>query len=129
MVRVGVLGAAICAVLVLGTPVLAGDFNGAYLGAHAGGAWGDVEVRDTTGGVTPGPFSYDVDGAFGGGTIGYNFQFSNVVLGVEGDLGYMDASGGGVIPSSIRLPIRTLRSMAAFTALPQAVLASHLATP
>jgi outer membrane immunogenic protein len=76
------------------------NWSGLYLGAHAGGAWGDVDVTDTTGGVTPGPFNYDVNGAFGGGTVGFNVQMSSIVVGLEGDLGYMDASGSGIIPSS-----------------------------
>jgi outer membrane immunogenic protein len=104
MVRVGVLSAVFGAVVLLGNaPAIAGGpaiWTGLYVGAHAGGTWGDVDVRDTTGGVTPGPFSYDVDGAFGGGTVGYNLQYQSFVIGIEGDLGYMDASGAGVIPSS-----------------------------
>jgi outer membrane immunogenic protein len=76
-------------------------WTGSYLGAHVGGVWGDVDVRDTNGGVLPGPFKYSASGAFGGGTAGYNWQNGSFVLGVEGDLGYMDLSGSGIIPSSV----------------------------
>ena len=76
------------------------QWRGAYVGAHLGYAWGDVDVTDTSGGVTPGPFSYSPDGVFGGVTAGYNFQAGCVVFGVEGDAGYMDLTGAGVIPSS-----------------------------
>jgi outer membrane immunogenic protein len=74
---------------------------GGYAGLNAGHAWGNVDVRDTTGGVTPGPFSYDASGFFGGGTLGYNWQAGNLVYGLEGDLGYMDLTGAGIIPSSV----------------------------
>jgi len=47
-------------------------WNTFYAGAHAGYAWGSVDVTDTTGGVAPGPFSYSPKGAFAGGTAGLN---------------------------------------------------------
>jgi outer membrane immunogenic protein len=75
-------------------------WTGFYAGLHAGYAWGDADVRDTNGGVLPGPFSYDPRGAFGGGTIGYNWRIQGIVVGVEADLGYMDLNGEGRIPSS-----------------------------
>lgn len=76
------------------------NWSGLYLGAHAGYAWGDVSVTDTDGGVNPGPFNYSPDGGFGGGTIGANLQLDSIVVGVEGDLGYLDLSGSSTIPSS-----------------------------
>jgi outer membrane immunogenic protein len=76
------------------------NWGGFYLGAHVGGAWGNVDVKDTTGGVPYGPFSFDSSGVFGGGTAGYNIQRGNIVFGVEGDIGYMDLSGHRTIPSS-----------------------------
>ncbi|RTL64394.1 MAG: porin family protein [Hyphomicrobiales bacterium] len=75
-------------------------WTGFYAGAHLGYAWGHADVSDTTGGVTPGPFGYSPRGAFLGGTAGYNWQFQSLVLGVEGDFGYMNLKGSGVIPSS-----------------------------
>lgn len=77
------------------------SWTGFYMGAHAGYAWGDASVTDTTGSVTPGPFGYSPDGFFGGVTAGLNLQVQSLVVGVEGDLGYMDLSGKGVIPSSV----------------------------
>ena len=39
------------------------NWNGFYVGAHAGGVWGDVSVTDDiTDGVPPGPFGYSVSG-------------------------------------------------------------------
>jgi outer membrane immunogenic protein len=81
-------------------PRAAFSWTGFDLGAHAGYAWGSVDQRQTTGGMPVGPFSYDVDGAFAGGTAGYNWQAGQLVVGIEGDLGWMDLSGAGRIPSS-----------------------------
>ena len=81
-------------------PTLGAGWTGAYVGLHAGGAWGNVVVTDTDGGVPPGPFPYSASGAFGGATAGVNMQMSNVVLGLEGDVGYMALTGAGIIPSS-----------------------------
>jgi outer membrane immunogenic protein len=81
---------------------VAGDntWSGAYVGAHAGGAWGTVNVTDNANdGVPPGPFNYSVSGAFGGATAGYNWQEGGFVLGVEGDLGYLSPQGSGIIGS------------------------------
>ena len=79
-------------------------WNTFYAGAHAGYAWGSVDVTDTTGGVAPGPFSYSPKGAFAGGTAGLNWRLQGILLGVEGDLGYMDLSGSGTAPSSTPPP-------------------------
>jgi outer membrane immunogenic protein len=38
---------------------------------------------------------YDIKGGFGGGTVGYNWQISNWVLGVEGDISKSDIKGAG----------------------------------
>jgi outer membrane immunogenic protein len=81
-------------------PVFGYSWTGFYAGVHVGGVWGNVDVTDTTGGVTPGPFKFSPEGVFGGGTAGYNLQRGNFVFGVETDVGYMNLSGSGIIPSS-----------------------------
>lgn len=94
------------AALLLAGPALAGKTNktdnwsGVYAGAHFGYGWADVSVTDTTGGVTPGPFPYSPDGGLAGATLGANLQLGNLVVGAEGELGYMDLTGEGRIPSS-----------------------------
>src|SRR5258708_5620649 len=81
-------------------PIYGPSWTGFYLGAHVGGTWGDVDVKDPNGGVNPGPFPFSADGVFGGGTAGYNVQTGNLVFGIEGDIGYLGLSGSKIIPSS-----------------------------
>lgn len=78
----------------IAAPASAGDWTGFYVGLHAGGAFGDTDwtnVSNTTpGGVgtkidfTPGQtISQSVDGVLGGGQLGYNFQMTNWLFGIE----------------------------------------------
>ncbi len=80
------------------------NWSGFYAGAHVGYAWGNDTVNDNVKDwCAPGdkacikdyvgPFSFSPDGVFGGGTIGYNYQFDRILVGIEGDLGYMDLNG------------------------------------
>jgi outer membrane immunogenic protein len=74
-------------------PVL--GWTGLYVGVHGGYGWGDVEVGDTFD-YAGDPFAkntIEADGVLGGVQIGYNWQRGNVVLGIEGELGYMDLDG------------------------------------
>lgn len=76
-------------------------WSGPYAGVHLGYARGDVSVLDDVkDGVTPGPFGYHANGGFGGLTLGYNWQAGSLVYGLESDLGYMNLTGHGIIPSS-----------------------------
>lgn len=62
------------------------DFGGLYLGAHAGGIWGDIDtsnVTDTTGWFEADDADFSTSGLMAGGQIGYDFQFSNWVFGLE----------------------------------------------
>lgn len=58
------------------------DWSGFYVGVHGGYAWGDYRLFSASGG---GP-TVDVDGFVGGGTIGWNWQHSNWVFGIEADI-------------------------------------------
>jgi outer membrane immunogenic protein len=85
------------------------SWAGFYLGAHAGGAWADLDVKDLD--EVPGKFKNTTSGAFGGGTVGYNWQgvwHPHLVIGAEIDLGGMDLNHtsaqpgtGGIINSKI----------------------------
>ncbi len=76
------------------------SWTGLYVGAHAGAAWGHSTVTDTNGGVDPGPFKGSATAALEGGTAGYNVQTGILVIGIEGDIGYMGELAHGIIPSS-----------------------------
>ena len=77
--------ALLASVFALAAPANA-DFGGLYLGAHAGGIWGDIEtttVTDTTAWFEGDNADFAPSGVIAGGQLGYNFQFSNWVVGIE----------------------------------------------
>jgi outer membrane immunogenic protein len=61
------------------------SWTGFYIGVNFGGAWGQRKVTDSLFGLS---FDTGINkGAFiGGGQLGFNYQFGNFVLGVEGDI-------------------------------------------
>ena len=74
------------------------SWSGFYIGGHVGYAWGrsmtDVglpDALDCGGGLSCESISHDVDGAFGGGYIGYNWQVNSFVFGLEAEGGYIGA--------------------------------------
>lgn len=74
----------------IAAPASAGDWTGFYVGLHAGGAFGDTDwanVSNGSGGeidfVAPQTISQSVDGVLGGAQLGYTFQMTNWLFGVE----------------------------------------------
>src|SRR5713101_543247 len=61
------------------------NWTGFYLGINGGGGWG----RSQWDGVD----RFDVSGGLIGGTIGYNWQFSQLVIGAEGDIDWSGIRG------------------------------------
>jgi outer membrane immunogenic protein len=61
------------------------SWTGFYVGVNGGGGFGNSNW-DTTG-------SFNVSGALLGGTVGYNYQWANAVLGVEGDIDWSNIKG------------------------------------
>jgi outer membrane immunogenic protein len=99
------LGAAVA--LVLGsTSVLAADlpmkaapppveiynWTGFYIGAAAGGSFGFSDHVDQATGISN-TSGYNVKGGLIGGTLGYNWQVSNFVVGFEGDVSWVAERG------------------------------------
>lgn len=81
------------------------SWSGPYVGAHVGYGWGDATTTQDVAdwGNDPkwiGPFPYDLDGAFGGLTAGYNVQIGQIVVGPEAEVGFMDISGSRTSESS-----------------------------
>ena len=92
-------------------------WTGLYLGGHAGYAFGASSSVD--GGTNIGnppfgafscapaavpycsvPFDVEPEGGMAGGQIGYNHQLGNVVLGVEGELGWLGAETDEILDRS-----------------------------
>src|SRR3954453_12659895 len=65
------------------------NWAGFYVGGHVGGAWSEEQWTNTSnttafGDLSPGQgFRQRGSGAFGGGQIGYNWQASNYMFGLE----------------------------------------------
>jgi outer membrane immunogenic protein len=79
-------------------PVASFNWSGAYLGAVGSYNWG----RTNWDFINPGGTNADhhADGGGIGATFGYNWQFpNNVVIGIEGDLSWLDAKGVTVCPN------------------------------
>ena len=70
------------------------NWTGFYIGGNLGGAWARGSVNDSLFGLSA---SSDRSGFIGGGQLGVNYQFSNIVLGAEWDFDWtsLDATGNG----------------------------------
>jgi outer membrane immunogenic protein len=75
------------------------NWAGLYVGGHLGGSWTNqiwTNTVNTTlfGDLSPGNgFGQHGSGAFGGGQVGYNWQASNYVFGLEGTISAVDNRG------------------------------------
>jgi outer membrane immunogenic protein len=58
------------------------NWSGFYLGVNGGGGWDDSHSSDGLRGLA-------------GGTVGYNYQISQAVFGLEGDIDWSDLSRNG----------------------------------
>ena len=83
-------------------PMEAPGFNwtGFYLGAVGGYAWGDADANPTgiLGAIGFSPMRTEPDGWLAGGTVGYNYQQGNLVLGTEGEFYWSDLQGSADAP-------------------------------
>ena len=82
----------------VGPAIEVGHWTGFYIGAHVGAGWGtnDWDFNDLTIGA---PYLWNnaraVNGAIGGGQIGYNYQAGALVLGIEADGSWSGIKGSG----------------------------------
>jgi outer membrane immunogenic protein len=78
------------------------NWQGFYIGLNAGGTFGNSNATDGGYNAPPGyRWSYDTSGFVGGLEAGYNLQpWKHIVLGVEGDVGYLGSNGRGAEPVS-----------------------------
>lgn len=67
------------------------NWTGAYVGLNGGYGWGssDFSAPFTSG-------AFDASGGLVGGTLGYNYQFNQIVFGLEGDIGASFMKGSSV---------------------------------
>src|SRR6267378_2439206 len=78
------------------------NWGGFYVGGHVGGSWtnqGWTNAADTAafGDLSPGQgFRQRGTGVFGGGQVGYNWQASNYVFGLEDTVSGMDNRGSAL---------------------------------
>jgi outer membrane immunogenic protein len=66
----------------------ASSWTGLYVGINGGYGWGNSNWTGASGNFQAAPAGW-----MGGGTIGYNYQWSAFVLGIEGDIDYMNLKG------------------------------------
>jgi outer membrane immunogenic protein len=74
------------------------SWTGLYIGGQAGYQWGTSDPRLVTAGgaFVAGEPSYNNEGVVGGGHAGFNYQVSQFVFGIEGDIEGTSYSGSGL---------------------------------
>ena len=85
------------------TPAAPSNWTGLYIGFNGGWGWSNYTVSETPFGVTgiadilpQAPGTKNNGGVFGG-QIGFNWQFSNVLLGIEGDFDGASITGNQAV--------------------------------
>jgi outer membrane immunogenic protein len=68
------------------------SWTGFYIGGDFGGAWANGTISDSLFGLS---VSSNHSGFLGGGEVGYNWQTSNIVFGVEGNFDWTSLSATG----------------------------------
>lgn len=77
-------------------PMIAPAFSwtGFYIGADVGYGFGTSKGQSSNAaGAFPLPYNYDLDGIMGGGFVGANYQFNQLVIGIEADWQAADLKG------------------------------------
>lgn len=72
-------------------------WRGFYVGVNAGTLWGKTDWDYVP---APGSIEPKYGGALLGGQVGYNFQFNQWVLGLEGDIAWTNAQGTSGCPNA-----------------------------
>ncbi|HWV51133.1 outer membrane protein [Pseudorhodoplanes sp.] len=72
------------------------SWTGFYIGGHVGYGWGEAAATPTgIVGLIADPFRFNTNGFMGGATVGYNYQYGNIVIGTEGEIAWSDIDGSG----------------------------------
>ena len=87
------------------------NWNGFYIGGHVGYGWGSKDIVDgpsvltNFSGIAGTPLAnYDVDGAIGGGQIGWNWQAGHWLFDIEADISASGMKGSGPV-SILAVPL------------------------
>jgi len=72
------------------------NWTGFYVGINGGGGFGHTDWTYVIGGAQPG---HNTSGGLIGGTVGYNYQIQNWVLGLEGDWDWANIKGSTNCPN------------------------------
>jgi outer membrane immunogenic protein len=72
------------------------SWTGFYFGGHIGGDWDNDRFHFVPAGTST---SNSASSVFGGGQVGYNYQISRWVLGLEGDGSWTNLSSGAPCPN------------------------------
>jgi outer membrane immunogenic protein len=88
-------------------PVAIYNWTGFYIGVNGGGGWSNTDQYDSVlpSGLFTGPHQKG-SGGFAGGTVGYNYQINNFVLGIEGDADWANI-GSSVVGGALCGPLFT----------------------
>jgi outer membrane immunogenic protein len=88
--------------------VAAPNWSGFYVGLFAGYGWGRAKATapfDSNTGFfynfLGNAYTFDADGFFGGGTLGYTMQSGAFVFGLEGEVGYLGLKGSALEPNDL----------------------------
>jgi outer membrane immunogenic protein len=83
-------------------------WTGFYVGVNGGGGFGNSKWDTTSG--------FNTSGGFVGGTVGYNYQIQQIVLGVEGDVDWDSIKGSTGAFSTANSWLSTVRGRVGYAA-------------
>jgi outer membrane immunogenic protein len=93
---------AIAADIIVGPPPTFYDWSGVYVGANLGYAISG-SISDTAPGAST-PTTQSISGAIAGGQLGVNFQFLNLVLGIEADADWSNQGTASGTSPAVNVP-------------------------
>jgi outer membrane immunogenic protein len=100
-------------------PLATFGWTGWYVGVNGGGGWGQTShtVTATAGGPAVTSGNFNTSGGLVGGTVGYNYQFGQWLIGGEADLDWSNIQGtfnssllGGAVPTSLSSQLNWLET-------------------
>ncbi len=72
--------------------------TGFYVGGHIGGGWSQSEFSDPRGLIADSVYGDGTRGFLGGVQLGYNWQFSSLVLGLQADISFTNMTSSALAP-------------------------------